>query len=241
MKKLLVSILVVFVGYCFVVNENFRNSTIEEVNNVKEKIEKSIGSGNSPKKKDEFDFEDSSYGYSEESKRYFKEICYGSEFGDKTKTLYKWKKDMKIYVSGEKRDYLISELNNIVYELNTIINPIDIEIVTNKYEANYVIYFCSASEYGNAEPGVRHLLDKNWGLFTVSGSNGELQNGTMYVDIYRCQSTSAQKHVLREELTQSLGMANDSYKYKNSIFYQGWTETNSYAPIDIDVIEILYN
>ena len=44
-----------------------------------------------------------------------------------------------------------------------------------------------------------------------------------------------------EELTQSLGLFNDSYKYPESIYYQGWTTTTEYAPIDVELIEMLYN
>ncbi len=49
------------------------------------------------------------------------------------------------------------------------------------------------------------------------------------------------KHVLREELTQSLGLMNDSFKYKNSIFYQGNSEVTSYSDIDKQIIKILYS
>jgi len=48
-------------------------------------------------------------------------------------------------------------------------------------------------------------------------------------------------HLIREELTQSLGMMNDSYEYKDSIFYQEWTDTGSYTEIDRAVIRILYD
>ena len=63
----------------------------------------------------------------------------------------------------------------------------------------------------------------------------------MYVDTERCTSIDAQKHLLREELTQSLGLFNDSDKYPNSIFQQAWTETTEYSEIDIKMIHMLYN
>ena len=63
----------------------------------------------------------------------------------------------------------------------------------------------------------------------------------MYVDTERSSTMSAKKHLLREELTQSLGLFNDTYDYPESIFYQEWTETNEYAPIDIELISMLYN
>ena len=39
----------------------------------------------------------------------------------------------------------------------------------------------------------------------------------MYVDIFRANE-QGQLHLLREELTQSLGLGQDSEKYLNSIF-----------------------
>jgi hypothetical protein len=70
----------------------------------------------------------------------------------------------------------------------------------------------------------------------------EVAEGLMYVDVTRASNDeNAQKHLLREELTQSLGLFNDSYKYDNSIFYQGWTTTTEYDPIDRELIDMLYN
>ena len=62
----------------------------------------------------------------------------------------------------------------------------------------------------------------------------------MYVDIARTNLTE-QKHLLREELTQSLGLARDSQKYSESIFQSAWTTTMEYALIDRDLIRLLYH
>jgi hypothetical protein len=143
---------------------------------------------------------------------------------------------MKIYVEGQKIDYLMVELNDIVSELNNIINTIEIEIVKNPTEANMFIYFGSSYDFANYCPNVsRSLLTNNWGLFMVT-----TVNSYMYVDINRANEVE-QKHLLREELTQSLGLFNDSYRYPESIYYQGWTTTTEYAQIDVELIEMLYN
>jgi len=47
-------------------------------------------------------------------------------------------------------------------------------------------------------------------------------------------------HLIREELTQSLGLMNDSNKYKNSIFYQEWTDVTDFSEIDKSIIKLLY-
>tara|TARA_B100001093_G_scaffold520464_1_gene616279 strand:+ start:7859 stop:8116 length:258 start_codon:yes stop_codon:yes gene_type:complete len=62
----------------------------------------------------------------------------------------------------------------------------------------------------------------------------------MYVDINRA-NLAEQKHLLREELTQSLGLARDSQKYPESIFQSAWTTTTKYTSIDSDLIRLLYH
>ncbi|MFM7666984.1 MAG: DUF2927 domain-containing protein, partial [Bacteroidota bacterium] len=36
-------------------------------------------------------------------------------------------------------------------------------------------------------------------------------------------------------------LTNDTYDYPESIFYQKWSETTEYAPIDRVLIDMLYN
>jgi hypothetical protein len=178
--------------------------------------------------------------FSKEERDYFNEIAKKTEFSSEDRNPSRWMSDMKIFVEGQKQDYLMEELNKIVLELNEIIDPIDIVVVEKKEDANYVIYFCHADEYEKHEPAVKPYIQRNWGMFCIDG--GEvIKSGSMYVDIERCKGIKAQKHLLREELTQSLGLKNDSYSHPESIFYQVWSETTEYAPIDRVLIDMLYN
>jgi len=175
--------------------------------------------------------------HSQEAQEYFNEVCLGSEYGASSTKAYRWKKDVKIYVHGDVRDYLRQELNDVVSELNSIINTINLKVVSNKDEANTFIYLGSQNNFTNLYPYVdKSLVKVNWGYF-------ELYDGqaVMYVDLFRATEVDAQKHLLREELTQLLGLCNDSWKYKESIFYQGWTTTTEYVPIDRELIDMLYN
>lgn len=178
--------------------------------------------------------------YSDESVKYFNKVATKSEFSSGEFKPRKWRKDMKIYVKGDKPDYLINELNRIVGELNDIINPINIKVVDDEDESNFVVFFGSQSGYNKICSSSIGLTEHNYGLFVVDGGNS-ISGGSMYVDTERSSTMSAKKHLLREELTQSLGLFNDTYDYPESIFYQEWTETNEYAPIDIELIGMLYN
>jgi hypothetical protein len=232
MKNLLLSAVGILAIFCFVVNQNVRTGIIDEV--------KGMTSSDTTEVVDEPSNESIDMSnYSQEAQDYFNEICRGSEFGGGS-SVSKWRSDVKIFVTGDKREYLMDELRSIVNELNDYIDPINIKIVNSRSEANYTILFGSAQEYVRLEPIAKDYVDGNWGLFVVNGGN-TINNGTMYVDIFRTESITAQKHLLREELTQSLGFKKDSYSYPESMFYQVWSETTEYSPIDVEIIKMLYN
>lgn len=241
MKSLFILGLVILGVYGFFTNTEFRNTVIASAEQIKNQSVTSSNPtpSNDVKISEDFNLEKASVGRSEETIEYFKEVAYGTEFNGGNE-VSRWNSDMKIFVSGDKKDFLMSELNNIVSELNNIINPIEIYVVDRIEDANYVIYFCDGKTYADIEPAVRPYINSNWGMFAVSGGK-VITDGTMYVDVTKCPTINSQKHLLREELTQSLGLKRDSYRYENSIFYQVWSETTEYSPIDIELIEMLYN
>jgi hypothetical protein len=177
--------------------------------------------------------------YDQETNKYFDEIVMYSEFSDsRRKSPFRWTTDMNIYIDGEKPDYLISELYQNIVELNDLIDPIQIRLVDQKQDANYIIFLGSKTEFAYQYSSIdKNKLERNWGYFEVYPNSG-----VMYVDLERTSfNYEAQKHLLREELTQSLGLLNDSWKYPESIFYQGWTTTTAYSEMDKRLIDMLYN
>jgi serine/threonine protein kinase len=176
--------------------------------------------------------------YDEKTNEYFDEIVMHSEFGKGRRSEpFVWTTDMKIYVDGERPEYLMDELERIVDELNGLIQPLLLSIVSSPSEANFKIYIGSHFDFKRKYKLLApNRLDSNFGYFE-SGPN----SGVMFIDTYRNGDEISQKHLLREELTQSLGLYNDSWKYPNSIFYQGWTTTTEYSEMDKRLIDLLYN
>jgi hypothetical protein len=174
---------------------------------------------------------------------YFKEIALGFEFGNASRITRRWSNDMKIFVGGSPTPELLTELDIIVDDIMSLTTTsFSIEMVSDSAQSNYYIYFGSGNSYSEIFPSLAGLVDSNWGLFNIfwNGSN-ELHTGYMYVDIYRASSVE-QKHLLREELTQSLGLAKDSSLYSESIFQQAFsTKVTEYAEIDKDLIRLLYH
>lgn len=178
---------------------------------------------------------------SNEVNAYFNEIALKDEFsGEVLSNPIKWTSDIRIYVKGEKKQYLILELSKIISELNDLIEYINISIVSDSTQSNMPIFFGSMEEYNIIFPYSRKYSNQ-LGLGSLWTNNNQIYFAKIFVDTKNHLSISEEKHVLREELTQCLGLPNDSWKYPNSIFYQGWTSITEYSDIDKLLIKKLYH
>lgn len=168
--------------------------------------------------------------------QYFLEIALGSEFGNHRNRIKKWQNKIRIQVHGEPTSSDLQTLKQIIGELNAI--PGIPEIKLHDQDANITIYFSPEPKFRKIEKNYR---SKNMGFFWAWWD-------PLTYEIYRARilisstgiTQQERNHLIREELTQSLGLMNDSNRYPDSIFYQSWTRTTKYADIDKSVIRLLY-
>ena len=182
-------------------------------------------------------------GYQKDVISYFKDVALGFELGTTTHVVRKWDHDMKIFVGGTPTTVLTAELNRIIDEINGLTSADDfsISITTDSLESNCYLFFGAGTTFAGVIPFFADQIENNLGLFYVYFDNVEnLDQAVVYVDMVRTTEVAIQKHLLREELTQSLGLARDSEKYPESIFQQSWTDVTEYAPIDRALIRLLY-
>ena len=208
---------------------------------------------------DNFDIYDSS-----EKKsiiQFFKEVAIGTEYGGGFDVTQKWESVMKIFVGGNPSGELISELNLIITEINELVtDPFSVHIVKDSLQSNFYLFFGSPQDYIDLFPEQRIYIDiNNVGLFHISWDNFVITSGHMYVNI-DLNDSKLKKHILREELTQSLGLPKDlpysmgiifengdfiaetfTNAIKNSIFYEGMSNLNSYNWADRLIIRLLYH
>ena len=174
--------------------------------------------------------------------RYLTEVALGAEYGNNIRLLKKWKKPMKLYIGGNPASFLITELDEIIVEINTLAtDDFYIQKVQDSTLANAYLYTGTAQEYSKRYPSAAPRLDENFGLVSVEiNEKFEIENAFLFVDTERAPQQE-QKHILREELTQGLGLLNDiPYNYY-SIFYSGRTETEEYHNDDREIIRLLYH
>ena len=168
---------------------------------------------------------------------YYNEIAGRSEYGDTNAKFYKWKGDVKIFFDFENSYSLKEYTKPIIKDLNDLIVPINILIVNNKSDANVFLYFCDFSEFKK-----KFYVSVNGNfLGFVCSTKYQSRIYNSYIFINEKLSGIELKSVLREEITQSLGFSNDSWKYPNSIFYQGGNNENKFSELDKAIIKHHYN
>lgn len=179
--------------------------------------------------------ENSESKYTYEEIEYFTEIALGTEYGDNTQVIRKWNSDIRIKVNGNPNENDLKALDLVVSDINEITgDKINVSIVATNQNIN--IHFVPLSEFSicNAAPG-------NYGYFNCKWRDDVIYECTICVATDDVLLKEERTHMIREEITQSLGLMNDSLKYRDSIFYQGWTQTQRYSEIDRKMIEILYS
>lgn len=179
--------------------------------------------------------------YQREVIDYFVDVTLGFEFGGASHVTRKWKTPVNIFIGGDKTDEMLLELDRIIAELEEL-TSLSITITQDTLQSNFYVYLGTAAGFVQRIPFAQQHVASNWGLFYVyfNGSN-EIYSAVMYVDTQRTTQANARKHLLREEFTQALGLARDSNKYPQSIFFQQWSTTTEYAPIDRDIVRLLYH
>ena len=174
--------------------------------------------------------------------QYFVEVAFGKTYISDYRAIRKWEEDIKLFVPETQYLHLNEELDTIISELNTLIGDIKIEKVSNLYDANYVVYFGRGSDYAEKyESNASGYVQDFKSLFWIYSSNWRIYGASIYVDVFRETDEECQKHRLREELTQSLGLMLDSNEYPLSIFYDEETCVTEYTDLDRKLIKILYD
>ena len=104
--------------------------------------------------------------------------------------------------------------------------------------ASCEIHFAPEGRFASIEP---HYVPTNYGFFWTNwNADGEIYWSRVLISTTGV-TEQERAHLIREELTQSLGLMNDSYAHADSIFYQEWTDVTRYSPADRRVIDMLYS
>lgn len=173
--------------------------------------------------------------YTSEQIEYFLEVAMGSEYAGSQERVRKWQGEVRIKVAGTPTREDMKTLTKVIDEINQL-TP-SIYLILDNNQPNLEMYFVPESRFGEYEP---NYVPVNYGFFWTWWNK--------YNTIYQAKilvstegiTQKERSHLIREELTQSLGLMKDSNRDETSIFYQGWTDSTEYNELDKTVISMLY-
>ena len=204
---------------------------------------------------------------------YMKEVTFGFESdGSASEITRKWMHNVQIKMHAVNNDGTTAtpnasdyaELKSIVEELDSLIETINITLLTGGAsdecvsETHGAYTSGSCFKTGTPKPTINFYVTTQSRWETISnldatGLGGQFQtywsasNNILYRSLCWVKDSltaDQRKSLIREELTQSLGLGKDSASYSDSIFYEdtgepGWN--TSYSELDKKIIKMVYD
>jgi hypothetical protein len=174
--------------------------------------------------------------FNAEQIQYFLDVAMGAEWGNPDSRIRKWTGDVQIRYLGTPTAEDLITLAAVMDEINQLTNGA-IRLQFAQAEANLEIYFVPEPDFRNYEP---NYVPTNLGFFWAWWNLDNTLNRARILISTEGITQQERSHLIREELTQSLGLMQDSLQYADSIFYQGWTDVTSYSDLDRTLIQMLY-
>jgi len=181
--------------------------------------------------------------YSKETLDYFSEIAFGTESSAFDTRLSRWERDtINMKLCGNPNPSDVNFLMGVLDTLNAIMTKNSVRLIeAPNSDVDIWINFASIDEIAERYP---HLGDR---VLHVGGFVDyrksffhKLRNTTIIINNNMVQGPR-RKHVILEEIIQSLGLLRDSYSYPNSIFFQGYSKDTVMSTMDKDLLRLLYN
>lgn len=170
------------------------------------------------------------------------EVALGAEYGSDLKLLKKWTQPMRLYVGSDLSPELQATLFDVIHEINVLcIDGFNIEQTEDSLTSNAFLYTGSALDFAKRFATLSSMAEHHNGLVHVAFDDSyAITKAVIYVETQQTIRTE-QKHVLREELTQGLGLLNDLKYYPESIFFQAQSIGDSFSNFDRELIRLLYH
>jgi hypothetical protein len=161
-------------------------------------------------------------------------IAIGAEYGEARAVVTRWHGEVTVGVAGEPRAEDRAALEGVVAELAALIAPTRIRLVDGG--ADMLVQFAPVDEFPRLNPNYR---PGNYGFFWMHWDGAGITDADVLISTTGLTRRET-NHVIREEVTQALGMANDRGEKADSIFYAPWTDIQTYSASDTRVIRALY-
>lgn len=177
---------------------------------------------------------DHRFSYDEVS--YYLDVAIGAEYGEMDPLIKKWGDEIVVHVSGKPGRADLQELDRVIDDLNRLRDGPGIRITARRESSNLRVRFAPESTFADVLP---QYVPGNRGFFWFHTNDAdEIIEAAVLVDNTDAISQVERDHLIREELTQALGLARDPDEFPESIFGPGGPTPTEYASIDRTVITI---
>lgn len=173
------------------------------------------------------------------------EVLLSREFSEKTGVI-KWGKSPHISIFGgdAKQERIVKK---VVSHINETLNETPIKQIVisspDQISADIHVHFIPLDEMPSvAKDNGFSYTEGNWGFFWVYAprSTYEIERAVVLVASDKLKGKIL-RHIVLEEITQSLGLMNDSSIVDKSIFLQDWDDRQYLSSQDKKLIKFLYN
>ncbi len=172
---------------------------------------------------------------------YFYEIALYTEYGThgKQEPIQKWTAPLKCFITGYPNEEDMQMVLRVFESLNNLPGFPGIKQVDTEADSNVYITFLPEEEYFDFSR--KYIASRTYGFAAINRdeTNRVIHSATIG---FRTDLTQSKRNaVIIEELTQMLGLLNDTYRHPESIFYQGPHEPQWYTDLDWILVQLLYH
>ncbi len=175
---------------------------------------------------------------------YYREIALNSEFGVRDGKVHKWKDKVLLYIyPGSDAEKYGGFIKEHIDALNSIEGFPGIVLTEESDVAALTLEFVSRDKMKMvlSEAGKSNADANGYVTVTWYNANGCIFKGNIYIVCEADSGDEDVKHTILEEITQSTGLMNDSFKYEDSIFYQGYSTAGQLSETDWLILRIHYS
>ena len=185
--------------------------------------------------------------YDTEMVNYFNEVALNTEYDSNPKRIIKWTEPMKLFIIKEKDlSYEVTLVKKTVEKINNLTkDEFHIQLIDDPKKANAFIILRERERLEPLMPDLFENIETEINGIADIGFDTEtfhISDARIFIDIL--QPKESIETTIVEEITQSIGLMNDSEKYSNSVFYQNKLDsiiTVEYSKMDKEIIKMLYH